>query len=382
MKKRVAILGSTGSIGFNALSVIDHFPQDFEVVGLSAANNVESLARQVQKYKPQKVAILNSDKVKRLKNMLGSSRTKVLAGLEGLNDMAASDKVDIVIAGMAGAGGLIPILKAIEKGKTVALANKEPMVMAGELVMAEAARSGAKIIPIDSEHNAIFQCLEGKKRDDVSKIVLTCSGGPFYSWPEAKLKHITPEMALRHPKWKMGRKITIDSATLMNKGLEIIEATNLFETELSRVEVFIHPEAVVHGIVEFIDGIYIGLFGSPDMRLPIQHALYYPSRKKHALSPLDLGKVRSLHFYPPDEDKFPCLGLAKEARKINGTMTAVLNGANEAAVEAFLKGDLGFIKIPYIIEKVMGRHKSLLHPGLEDILAADKWAREEAERII
>lgn len=382
MKKRIAILGSTGSIGRDTLRIIDHFPDCFEATGITAGNNIELLSRQIKKYNPRKAAILNSAKVKKLKDLIGSSRTKVLEGLEGLNEIAGSPEVDLVMAGMAGSGGLIPILEAVKKGKTVALANKEPMVMAGDLVMNEARRSKAKIIPVDSEHNAIFQCLEGKKKKEIASIVLTCSGGPFYSWPKKKLENVTPDQALQHPKWKMGKKITIDSATLMNKGLEIIEATYLFGVSLSQVKVVIHPEAVVHGMVEFIDGAFLGLLGEPDMRMPIQHALYYPERKENRLPKLDLARVGKLCFYEPDEKKFPCLGLARQAREKGGTMTAVLNGANEIAVEAFLKKDIKFLEIPLVIKEVMQRHKNILMPALNQILAVDIWAKEEARKII
>jgi len=382
MKKRIAILGSTGSIGLNTLSIIDHFPDQFEVVGLTAGNNIELLSQQVKRYRPRKIAVFNSAKAKKIKSLIDSSGTKVLDGLNGLNEIAASPDVDLVVAGMAGSGGLIPILEAVKKGKVVALANKEPMVMAGDLVMKEARRANAKIIPIDSEHNALFQCLEGKKKEEIGSVVLTCSGGPFYSWPKKKLSTVTPSQALQHPRWKMGKKVTIDSATLMNKGLEIIEATYLFGVSLSQVKVIIHPEAIVHGMVEFIDGIFLALLGQPDMRLPIQHALYYPERKHNTLPRLDLGNVSKLHFFTPDEKKFPCLSLAKQAREAGGTMTTVLNGANEIAVEAFLKKDIKFLEIPLVIKEVMHRHKVIQKPALKEILAEDKWAKQQAQKVI
>lgn len=381
-KKRIAILGSTGSIGLNTLSVIDHFPEHFEVAGLTAGNNIELLSRQVKRYRPAKVAILNSDKKERLKRLIDSSKVRIFDGLNGFNEIAISPEVDLIVAAMAGSGGLIPIFEAVKKGKTIALANKEPMVMAGGLVLKEAARSGARIIPIDSEHCALFQCLEGKKKEEIASIILTCSGGPFYSWPKKKLSRVTPSMALCHPRWKMGKKITIDSATLMNKGLEIIEATYLFGVELPNVKVVVHPEAIVHGLIEFIDGVALGLLGHPDMRLPIQYALYYPERKKNIFPRIDFSRPSELHFYPPDEKKFPCLSLAKQARKISGTMTTVLNGANEAAVEAFLNGDIKFLEIPEVIEKAMQMHTVIQNPTLDEILAADRWSKEEAEKLI
>lgn len=382
VKKRIAILGSTGSIGISTLSVIDRLPGQFEVAGLTAANNIELLSRQVKRYKPGKIAILNSDKAKKLKRLLNSSKVRVLDGLDGFTEIAKSPEIDVVVAAMSGSGGLIPILEAVKSGKTIALANKEPMVMAGNLVVNEARQSGAKIIPVDSEHNAIFQCLEGKKKEEIAYIILTCSGGPFYSWPRKRLSQVTPSMALRHPKWKMGKKITIDSATLMNKGLEIIEATYLFGVELSKVKVLVHPEAVVHGLVEFVDGMFLGILAAPDMRLPIQHAISYPERQKNIARHLDLEKVGRLQFYTPDEKKFPCLGLAKQARRVNGTMTTVLNGANEVAVEAFLKREIKFLEIPEVIKEVMRRHKVILEPSLNEILAQDRWAKEEAHRLI
>lgn len=382
MKKRVAILGSTGSIGLNTLRVIDHFPGHFEVVGLSAGNNIELLSEQVKRYKPSKVAILNPARVKKLKNLVKSVKVKVLAEIEGLREIAIDPRVDLVVAAMAGSGSLRPILEAVRNGKTIALANKEPMVMAGELVMNEARRWGAKIIPVDSEHSALFQCLEGKKKEEIESLILTCSGGPFYHWPKKKLSQVTTSLALRHPTWTMGKKISIDSATLMNKGLEIIEATYLFGLDLSRVKVLIHPQAMVHGLVQFIDGVLLGLMGQPDMRLAIQYALHYPERQKNAFPRLDLAKVGKLYFYPPDEKKFPSLSLAKEARKSGGTMPAVLNGANEVAVEAFLKAKLKFLRIVAVVRKVMERHRVMAHPNLKEILEADSWAREEAMKVI
>jgi 1-deoxy-D-xylulose-5-phosphate reductoisomerase len=256
------------------------------------------------------------------------------------------------------------------------------MVMAGEMVMNEARRWGARIIPVDSEHSALFQGLEGRKKEEIESIILTCSGGPFYHWPQKKLSKVTPALALRHPTWTMGRKITIDSATLMNKGLEIIEATYLFGMNLSRVKVLIHPQAMVHGLIQFIDGVLLGLLGQPDMRLAIQYALHYPDRQKNAFPRLDLGKVGALHFYPPDEKKFPSLALAREARQSGGTMPAVLNAANEVAVEVFLKGKLEFLKIVAVVRKVMERHRVISHPDLNKILEADRWAREEARKVI
>lgn len=382
MKKKITILGSTGSIGMNTLAVVDHFPDDFEIIGLTAGNNIELLSRQIKRYNPRMVAVLNSDKIGKLKALVSSLNTKILGGLDGLKEIARDTESDIVVAALSGSGGLIPILEAIKKGKTVALANKEPMVMAGDLVLEEVKKSGAIIIPIDSEHNAIFQCLDGRDKDEVESITLTCSGGPFYRWSSRSLSRVTPSRALRHPRWKMGKKITIDSSTLMNKGLEIIEATYLFGVELSRIKVVIHPEAIVHALVELRDGMVLGLLGETDMRLPIQHALYYPERKKNTFPKLDIVNIGALHFYAPDEKKFPCLALAKHARKIGGTMTTVLNGANEVAVEAFLRQDIKFLEIPNIIEEVMNRHRVISRPGLEEILSQDRWAKEEAERLI
>jgi 1-deoxy-D-xylulose-5-phosphate reductoisomerase len=378
MKKRIAILGSTGSVGLNALRVVDNFPGHFEVVGLTAGDNVEGLSRLIKKYRPRKAAVLNSSGVKKLKRLTASSGVKIFDGLDGINEIAACPEADLVVVAISGSGGLIPVFEAVKKGKTIALANKESIVMAGALIMKEARRSGAKVIPVDSEHSAIFQCLEGRKQKEILSVILTCSGGPFYYWLKKKLCQITPSMALRHPRWKMGKKVTIDSATLMNKGLEIIEATYLFGVKPSQVEVVIHPEAVIHGGVEFIDGMFMGVLAPPDMRLPIQHALFYPERKKNIFPRLDLVKAGKLNFYSPDEKKFPCLALARHAREAGGTMPAVLNGANEVSVDAFLKGDIRFLDIPAVVEKVMRRHKNIPNPSLNEILAQDRWAKQEA----
>lgn len=380
MKKRIAILGSTGSIGRQTLEVIDRFPERFEVVALAAGSNVDELIRQSLKYKPKLVSIGQPKDVQRIKTMVPGG-TAVSFGIEGMVEAAVMDEVDVVVTSVTGTLGLLPTVEAIKAGKDIALANKETLVAAGELVMALIREKKVKLLPVDSEHSAIFQSLNGEKRSEISKLILTASGGPFRTKPCEELVNITPEDALRHPNWSMGRKITIDSATLMNKGLEVIEARWLFDVDFKNIEVVIHPQSIIHSMVEFVDGSVIGQMGLPDMKLPIQYALSYPERWENGFPKLDLLKIGNLTFERPRTEAFPALPLAFEAGSLGGTMPAVMNAANELAVEMFLAGKIGFNKIVELIEQVMDNHKLIKNPDLTGILENDRWAREETRRL-
>jgi len=375
---RIAILGSTGSIGLNTLKVVDQHPHRFKVVALSAYNNVGLLERQIKKYRPAHVAIgpegfiyLKSRGIKGFK----------LYSIGDCAQMASLKEVDVVVLAMSGAGALMPFLAAVRAGKTVAPANKEALVIAGDLIMGEARRCGAKIIPIDSEQSAIFQCVDGQPSKPVL-VHLTASGGPLRGVKPGDFKRMTPKEILRHPRWKMGPKITVDSATLMNKGFEVIEAKHLFGLDHRQIKVLVHPEAIIHSMVEFADGSLLAQLGVTDMRLPIQYALTYPDRLGTGLARLDLAELGALHFEEPDLKNFPSLGLAFEAARLGGTIPAVLNAADEEAVAAFLKGRVGFLSIYKIVEKVVLRHKIVKKPSLEAVLQADQWARQEAKNIL
>lgn len=377
-RKKIVILGSTGSIGINTLRVIEDLRERFQVIGLAARKNIGILEKQIRKFHPRVVALVNKKSARELKGRF--KNIGVLGGKEGLMEVARLKEADLVVSAIVGASGLIPTLESIRARKKVALANKEALVMAGEIVMQEAHKRGAEILPVDSEHSAIFQCLKKEGRKKVSRIILTASGGPFFNFSFSRLKLVTPQKALRHPTWEMGKKITIDSATLMNKGLEVIEAHHLFGIDIDRIEVVIHKEAIVHSLVEFVDGTMLAHLGTPDMRLPIQYALTYPERLSISLKKLDLTKIKQLTFQKPDIKRFPCLKLAYKSAKLGGTAPAVLNASNEIAVSLFLKRKIGFIEIPKVIEKVLNRHKSVKNPTLSEILKADAWAREEALR--
>jgi 1-deoxy-D-xylulose-5-phosphate reductoisomerase len=376
--KRVAILGSTGSIGRSALAVVDSHPARLAVVALAAGENAALLAEQVVRYQPDIVAMAAGDGIDRLKAACGSRLPAVGTGTDGLIAVATHPSADIVICASAGTAGLEAVLAAIDAGKTIALANKEVLVMAGELVTAAARRRGVAILPIDSEHNAIHQCLHARPVSEVRRIILTASGGPFRDYPAAALGDVRPEAALRHPTWQMGRKITIDSATLMNKGLEVIEAHWLFGVTADQIDVVIHPQSIVHSLVELIDGSVIAQLGVTDMRLPIQYACSYPDRWDGALPSLDLTRAGRLEFLEPAHDRFPCLGLAYSALRAGGTLPVVLNAANEIAVGAFLDHKLGFLAIPRVIEKAMQAHVAEPVSTLQVVRGADAWAREYA----
>jgi 1-deoxy-D-xylulose-5-phosphate reductoisomerase len=376
--KRLAILGSTGSIGRSALAVVDAHPTRLRVVSLAAGENAALLAEQVQRYCPEVVAMAAGAGVDRLRAACGPSLPVVGTGTDGLIAVATHPSVDMVICASAGTAGLEAVLAAIDAGKTIALANKEVLVMAGALVTAAARQRGVAILPVDSEHNAIHQCLHGRPASDVRRIILTASGGPFRDCPPEALEQVGPEAALRHPTWQMGRKITVDSATLMNKGLEVIEAHWLFGVSADQIDVVIHPQSIVHSLVEMIDGSVIAQLGVTDMRLPIQYACSYPARWDGALPSLDLTGAGRLEFLDPAHDRFPCLGLAYAALRTGGTLPVVLNAANEIAVGAFLDHKLGFTAIPRVIEKAMNAHVSEPVSTLQVVRRADAWAREYA----
>jgi len=380
MKKGITVLGATGSVGRNALAVIDSLRERFHVVGLTAHSNAELLQQLIEQFRPRYAALVDEKKAEVLRARCRNG-TEVLAGVEGVLTVAAASEADIVLSAIVGAAGLRPVLAAVEQGKTIALANKEPLVMAGGIITSLAEKFNAALLPVDSEHSAIFQCLCGNKNQKVHKIVLTASGGPFYNKSADSLERVTPEQALEHPTWSMGAKISVDSATLMNKGLEVIEAHWLFGVDVENIEVVIHPSSVVHSMVEFVDGSVIAQLSQSDMRLPIQYALTYPERMECPVGRLNITEVSPLEFFPPSFEKFPCLGLAYKAAKVGGTMPAVLNAANEVAVEGFLGRRLRLSDIPTVIKQVMRDHTSINKPTLNDIFIADKWARECATTV-
>jgi 1-deoxy-D-xylulose-5-phosphate reductoisomerase len=377
--KNLAILGSTGSIGRSTLAVVDAHPSRLRVVALAAGDNAELLASQAAAYGPAVVALSSGAAADRLRGALPAGIAPAVAvGAEGLVAVATHPDVDIVVCASAGTAGLEAVLAAIDAGKTIALANKEVLVMAGELVTSAARRRGVPILPVDSEHNAIHQCLHGRAHGEIRRLILTASGGPFRELPADALEAVGPDAALQHPTWRMGRKITIDSATLMNKGLEVIEARWLFDVTAGQIDVLIHPQSVVHSMVELSDGSVIAQLGVTDMRLPIQYACSYPERWEAALPSLDLARAGRLDFHAPDLDRFPCLGLAYRALKAGGTLAVVLNAANEVAVEAFLDRRLGFTGIPRVIERTMDAHRSEGVDSLPVVRRVDAWAREYA----
>jgi len=378
--KKIAILGSTGSIGINALWVIDKFHEYFEVSGLAANKNVDLLERQVRKFNPKIVCLANEEKANELAKKLKNQPCEVVGGESGLIKVACQKEVDLVICAVVGAIGLIPLLEAIKAKKQIGLANKEALVMAGKIVMNLATENGVRILPLDSEHNAIFQCLEGKNQNTIKKIILTGSGGPFRKRED--LESITPRETLKHPTWQMGEKITVDSATLMNKGLEVIEAHYLFGLPVEKIRVVIHPQSIIHSLVEFLDGSILAQMSVTDMRIPIAYSLSYPERFENILSSLDLVQIKQLTFEEPDLEKFPCLAYGYEAGKKGGTLPTVLNAANEVVVKRFLNKEIKFTDIHKIIKKVMDKHQIIDNPTLEEILAADNWARKEAKKEV
>jgi 1-deoxy-D-xylulose-5-phosphate reductoisomerase len=375
-RKGIAILGSTGSIGLNTLDVAASHPEKFAVITLAAHSNLEVIAQQAHRFRPRLVVLYDEDKAMLLRQRLRGLDIEVDGGLAGLCRAATYSGVELVMSAVVGAIGLLPTIQAVEAGIHVALANKETLVMAGDLVMRPGHPAAGRIIPVDSEHNAIFQALHGQQRAALRRILLTASGGPFREWSQEAMQQATVADALKHPNWKMGRKITIDSATLMNKGLEVIEAHHLFQVPVEQVQVVVHPQSIIHSMVEFYDGSVLAQLGIPDMRVPISYALAYPERLPNALPSLDLFAVQTLNFYPPDVHRFPCLRLAFEAARIGGTMPAVLNAANEVAVQAFLGETLAFLDIPAVIETTMMQHRTLPLTDASVAVQADRWARE------
>ena len=381
--KRIAILGSTGSIGTQTLDVVRNNRDKFEVVAISANKSIDLLLKQIIEFNPKYVAVYDEDSAIKLKEMIPQDvEIKVLSKMEGLVKISTLEEVDIVLTAVVGMIGLVPTMEAIKSKKTIALANKETLVMAGELVMKEARKNNVDILPVDSEHSAIFQCLNGEKKKNIDKIILTASGGPFRGKNKEELKDVTKNEALKHPNWDMGRKISIDSSTLMNKGLEVIEAKWLFDVEAEDIEVIVHPQSIIHSMVQFEDSSVISQMGCPDMRLPILYALTYPDRIETDFERLDLGKIGTLTFEEPDMDTFPCLKLAYEALKLGGTYPAALNSANEVLVNEFLNDKIGFYDIPYYIERTLKEHKNRENATLEEILEVDRETREFLKNII
>jgi 1-deoxy-D-xylulose-5-phosphate reductoisomerase len=392
-RKRVVVLGATGSIGESALKVAHDIPERMEIVGLAANRNGQKLAAQANKVRPKAVCLVDETKVGELRAAL-EYEPRIFLGESGLVEIACLAEAEMVLVAVVGTGGLQPALAAIEAGKDLAVASKEILVMAGEIVMREAGRKGVQVLPVDSEHNAIFQCLDSQKRptsnvqrptlneeQDVRRLILTASGGPFRNTPASEFDGITVEQALKHPTWNMGPKITIDSATLFNKGLEMIEAHWLFGVGMKRVEVVIHPQSIVHSMVEFSDGSVLAQLSHSDMCFPIQYAVTWPERVPNSLPPLDFGKVRQLEFATPRYEDFPALNLARQAGEMGGTLPAVLNAANEVAVSVFLARTISFPKIWQTVATVMDRHTNVAHPDLDAILRADQWARQEAQKL-
>ena len=380
-RKRVVILGATGSIGESALKVARDIPERMEIVGLAANSNAEKLAAAANETRAQSVCLVDETKIDTLQRAL-AYKPRIFAGQKGLREIACLTNAEMVLVAIVGTGGLRPALAAIEAGKDLAVASKEILVMAGEIVMREARDSDISVLPVDSEHNAIFQCLDGKNSLDIRRIILTASGGPFRETPRTDFKSITPEQALKHPTWNMGPKITIDSATLFNKGLEMIEAHWLFGVEMQHVEVVIHPQSIVHSMVEFADGSTLAQLSYSNMCFPIQYAVTWPDRVPNTLPPLDFSKLSRLEFFTPRYEDFPALNLARRAGETGGTLPAVMNAANEAAVAGFLDGQVRFPDIWQIVGEVMNRHTSVAHPDLDAILKADQWARKEARGML
>ena len=379
-RKRVVILGATGSIGESALKVARDIPERMEIVGLAANSNAEKLAAAANETRAQSVCLVDETKIDALQRAL-AYKPRIFAGQEGLREIACLTNAEMVLVAIVGTGGLRPALAAIEAGKDLAVASKEILVMAGEIVMREARDNDVNVLPVDSEHNAIFQCLEGKSSLDIRRIILTASGGPFRETPRKDFDSIIPQQALKHPTWNMGPKITIDSATLFNKGLEMIEAHWLFGVEMKRVEVVIHPQSIVHSMVEFADGSTLAQLSYSNMCFPIQYAVTWPDRVPNTLPPLDFSKLSRLEFFTPRYDDFPALNLARRAGETGGTLPAVMNAANEVAVTGFLDRQVRFPDIWQIVEEVMNRHTPVAHPDLDAILQADQWARKEAQGV-
>ncbi len=380
--KGISILGSTGSIGRSTLSVVEKFPDRYRVAALAAGNNIDLLEEQVRTFRPGLVAVSGDAAAEHLKQRCAGLKVGIFSGVEGMIRVATADDADMTVSAIVGTAGLVPTMAAIRAGKNIALANKEVLVTAGEVVMDECRSRKVSLLPVDSEHSAIFQCLLAGENRDIRKLILTASGGPFRSWPKRDLARVTTAQALKHPNWSMGKKITIDSATLMNKGLEVIEARWLFGLPPERIRVLIHPQSIVHSMVEYRDGAVVAQLGVPDMRGPIAYALSYPERLDDVSPPLDLARVGTLSFEEPDSSRFPCLGYAYDALRAGGSMPAVLSAANEVAVKYFLNEKIGYPDIAQVIRSTMDAHTPSAVTTVEDALTADLWARREAEKII
>ncbi len=379
--KQLAILGSTGSIGVSTLEIVAAHPDKFRIIALSAGKNLELFARQIRQFRPKLAAVADRTDIPRLKELLAGQDLEITGGVEGLCAVATADGVQMVVAAIVGAAGLMPTAAAIRAGRDVALANKETLVTAGHLFMELVARHRVKLHPVDSEHSAVFQSLEGHRNEDIARIILTASGGPFRETSLERLQQVTVADALNHPNWSMGRKITIDSASMMNKGLEVIEARWLFNVPPEKISVNIHPQSIIHSMVEYLDGCVIAQLGTPDMKAPIAYALSYPERVSTGVKPLDLTELSALTFFKPDLDRFPCLGLAYHAMAAGESMPAVMNAANEIAVEAFLDNRIAFLQIPQVIEQTMNRHQAHPLTSIEAVLEADRWGRETARTL-
>ena len=381
--KKITILGSTGSIGTQTLDVIRKNKDKFEVVAISANSSVDLLLEQILEFNPKYVAVYNEESANKLKNMIPNNiDIEVLSSMEGLVKICELKEVDVVLTAVVGMIGLVPTMAAIKARKTIALANKETLVTAGEIVMEEAKKNNMEILPVDSEHSAIFQCLNGERKKDVEKIILTASGGPFRGKKKEELINVTKNQALKHPNWDMGRKISIDSSTLMNKGLEVIEAKWLFDVDVEDIDIVVHPQSIIHSMVSFKDSSVMAQLGCPDMRLPIEYALTYPGRSETDFERLDLAKIATLTFEKPDMETFPCLKLAFEVLKLGGTYPTVLNAANEVLVNEFLEDKIGFYDIPYYIERSLEQHNNRSNPTLEDILEVDKETRQFLSNLL
>lgn len=380
-KRKIAILGSTGSIGTQALDVISHHPDLFQVEMLSAGSNAELLIAQARKFNPNAVVICNKDKYKEVKDALEPLDIKVFAGVESAGDLAGGNNVDIVLASMVGFSGLAPTISAMKKGKVIALANKETLVAAGSIISRLSRECGSPLIPVDSEHSAIFQSLQGE-RAQIEKLLLTASGGPFFNLPAEKFNDITVEQALNHPNWKMGSKVTIDSASMMNKGLEIMEAAWLFNIPVEKIEVVVHPQSIVHSMVQFTDGSIKAQLGYPDMRVPIQYALSYPNRIDLDTKRISFPELKQLTFFSPDLEKFPCLRIAYDSFKKGGNIPCAMNAANEVAVASFLRGEIKFTQIPLVIEKTLEKCNFVASPSVEDIFSTDRQSKERAQEVL
>ncbi len=380
--KKLSILGSTGSIGVSTLEIVAAHPDRFRVVALSAGSNLELLRQQIMAFAPQLVAVITRESAKKLSSMLTGKKPEILHGVDGMIAVATATESDMVTAAIVGAAGLVPTAAAIQAGKDVALANKETLVTAGHLIMGMVREKGVKLYPVDSEHSAIFQSLQGHRLADVRRIILTASGGPFRDYPLEKLGRVSIADALNHPNWSMGRKITIDSATMMNKGLEVIEARWLFGLPAEKIAVNIHPQSIIHSMVEYVDGCVMAQLGVPDMKAPIAYALTYPERVTTGVKPLDLTELSGLTFFNPDHTRFPALKLAYQAMDAGESMPAVMNAANEVAVESFLEGRIKFTDIPVVIEKTMDAHAQCPLASIEEVLSVDRWGREKARELV